>query len=161
MDRTRAEASALLDAALTLPAVVGTTPQVAGMTMGGLIAQMVIAEETRYAAAVSVVGHSSFCQADPWCREAQAGSWCDQWSGRYAPQSHPERYTERPLLFIDGGLDTDCPAAINAETVRLANAAGGTAEQFVDAAVGHGFSASMRERYTVWVIAHGPQFRTP
>ena len=48
------------------------------------------------------------------------------------------------MLFIDGGQDTDCPAAINAETVRLINEAGGQAEHFVDNAVGHEFSSNMR-----------------
>jgi hypothetical protein len=59
------------------------------------------------------------------------------------------------VLFIDGGLDTDCPAATNAETVRLINAGGGQAEQFVDTEVGHAFSPSMRARFVTWLIGHG------
>ena len=108
--------------------------------MGGLIAQMVFAENKEYVSMVSVVGRSSFYQADEWCRQAQAGSWCDGWCAQYATQSHPKRFTDRPLLFIDGALDTDCPAETNAETVRLINEEGGQAEHFVDPNFGHGFS---------------------
>ena len=65
-----------------------------------------------------------------------------------------DRFTDRPVLFIDGGQDTDCPAAINAETVRRINEAGGQAEHFVDSAVGHEFSSNMRDRYLDWMMAH-------
>ena len=58
------------------------------------------------------------------------------------------------VLFIDGGQDTDCPAAVNAETVRLINEAGGRAEHMVDDAEGHGFSPLMREHYLEWFVAH-------
>lgn len=152
MDKTRQEASALLDAALTLPGISPQRPQVAGVSMGGLIAQMVFAEEQRFVALLSVLGRSNFYQADEWCRQAQQGTWCDAWCAQYATQSHPARFVGRPVRFIDGGLDTDCPAAINAETVRLINAAGGQATHFVDPEAGHQFSPAMRSRYLEWVI---------
>ena len=155
MDRTRREAAALLDAVMALPESASHRPQVTGTSMGGLIAQMVFAENQAYAAMVSVVGRSSFFQADDWCRQAQRGTWCDAWCAEHATQSHPDRFTGRPLLFIDGGLDTDCPAATNAETVRLINAAGGQAEQFVDREAGHAFSPSMRRKFVDWVVGHG------
>ena len=155
MDRTRREAAALLDAVMALPESAPHRPQVTGTSMGGLIAQMVFAENQAYAAMVSVVGRSSFFQADDWCRQAQRGTWCDAWCAEHATQSHPDRFTGRPLLFIDGGLDTDCPAATNAETVRLINAAGGQAEQFVDREAGHAFSPSMRRKFVDWVVGHG------
>ena len=155
MDRTRREAAALLDAVMAMPESAPHRPQVTGMSMGGLIAQMVFAENQAYAAMVSVVGRSSFFQADDWCRQAQRGTWCDAWCAEHATQSHPDRFTGRPLLFIDGGLDTDCPAATNAETVRLINAAGGHAEQFVDREAGHAFSPSMRRKFVDWVVGHG------
>ena len=85
----------------------------------------------------------------------QRGTGSDDWCAKYATQSHPERFTDRPVLFIDGGLDTDCPAAINAETVRLINAGGGRAEHFVDQQVGHARSPSMRAKFVEWLIAHG------
>lgn len=156
-DRTRQEAPALLDAALALPRVSAIKPQVAGISMGGVIAQVIFAQEKRFGALVSVVGRSSFYQADAWCRRAQQGTWADEFCAEHATQSHPERFVDRPVLFIDGGLDTDCPAAINAETVQLINGAGGQAEHFVDDAEGHGFSAVMRDRYLAWVIAHSHQ----
>ena len=122
MDETRQEAGALFEAVMTLPYACARNPQVTGGSMGGLIAQMVFAENKEFISMVSVVGRSSFYQADEWCREAQSGSWCDDWCAEHATQSHPERFTDRPLLFIDGALDTDCPAETNAETVRLINA---------------------------------------
>ena len=122
--------------------------------MGGLIAQMVFADDRRFASLVSVVGRSSFYQADPWCRQAQEGTWADKWCGERATQSHPERLADRPVLFIDGGQDTDCPAAINAETVRLINDVGGQAEHFVDEHVGHDFSTAMRRKYVDWIRTH-------
>ena len=154
MDKTRQEAPALLDAALALPDISAKNPQVAGVSMGGLIAQMVFAEEKRYASLISVIGRSSFYQADAWCRQAQKGTWCDDWCAAYATQSHPERFVDRPVLFIDGGRDTDCPAETDARTVRLINGAGGQAEQFVDEEAGHEFSASMRARYVEWIVKH-------
>ncbi|MEM7538472.1 MAG: dienelactone hydrolase family protein [Chloroflexota bacterium] len=154
MDRTRQEAPALLNAALRLTNVSAQNPQVAGTSMGGLIAQMVFAQDERFASLVSIIGRSSFYQADEWCRKAQAGTWCDDWCAEYATQSHPERFVDRPVLFMDGGQDTDCPAEVDAETVRLINAAGGQAEQFVDDGVGHEFSAAMRTRYIEWILAH-------
>ncbi|MEM7126044.1 MAG: prolyl oligopeptidase family serine peptidase [Chloroflexota bacterium] len=154
MDRTRQEAPSLLDAALALPAVSSQNPQVTGVSMGGLIAQMVFAQDERFASLISVIGRSSFYQADEWCRQAQAGTWCDEWCAKYATQSHPERFVDRPLLFMDGGQDTDCPAAVNSETIRLINEAGGQAQHFVDEAVGHQFSPDMRERYIDWVAEH-------
>ena len=154
MNQTRQEAPALLDAALALPNVAAQNPQVTGVSMGGLIAQMVFAQEPRFASLISVIGRSSFYQADEWCRRAQAGTWCDDWCAEYATQSHPERFVDRPVLFMDGGQDTDCPATVNAETVRLINAAGGQTEQVIDGAVGHEFSPLMRERYLDWVVAH-------
>ena len=147
MDRTRREAPALFEAVLELPHGCATRPQVSGLSMGGLIAQMVFAENRSLASMVSVVGRSSFLQADEWCRQAQQGTWCDSWCAEHATQSQPGRFTDRPVLFIDGGLDTDCPAATNAETVRLINAHGGRAEHFVDAEVGHAFSPTMRARH--------------
>ena len=155
MDRTRREAPALFEAVLELPHGCATRPQVSGLSMGGLIAQMVFAENRALASMVSVVGRSSFLQADEWCRQAQQGTWCDSWCAEHATQSQPGRFTDRPVLFIDGGLDTDCPAATNAETVRLINAHGGRAEHFVDAEVGHAFSPTMRARYVSWLIGHG------
>ena len=154
MDRTRQEAAGLLEAVMALPGSSSRQPQVTGTSMGGLIAQMVFAENTAYVSMVSVVGRSSFFQADAWCRVAQQGTWSDAWCAQYATQSHPHRFTDRPLLFIDGGLDTDCPAATNAETVRLINAAGGRAEHFVDPEVGHAFSPPMRRRFVNWVTGH-------
>ena len=74
---------------------------------------------------------------------------------QYGTQSHPERFTDRPVLFIDGGLDTDCPASTNAETVRLINERGGRAEHFVDQQVGHARSPSMRARLVDWLVSHG------
>ena len=153
MDKTRGEASDLLEAASNLDGVSRDKPHVSGLSMGGLIAQMVFSENQNYASMISVVGRSSFYQADEWCRRAQEGTWADEWCGAHATQSHPERFADRPLLFIDGGLDTDCPASVNAETVRLINNAGGRAEHFVDGSVGHAFSASMRERFVTWITS--------
>jgi len=155
MDRTRQEALELFDAVMALSFVSPDKPQVCGTSMGGLIAQMVFAENRAFASMVSIVGRSSFFQADAWCRQAQRGTWCDEWCDEYATQLHPERFTDRPVLFIDGGLDTDCPAATNAETVRLINERGGRAEQFVDTEVGHARSQAMRARFVAWLIAHG------
>lgn len=155
MDRTRQEAAALFDAVMALPFSCDSRPQVAGGSMGGLIAQMVFAENKAFVSMVSVVGRSSFYQADEWCRAAQQGSWPDDWCAKYATQSHPERFCDRPVLFIDGGLDTDCPAAVNAETARLINARGGQAEHFVDLNAGHGFSPLMRRKFLDWLAAHG------
>jgi len=130
--------------------------------MGGLIAQMVFAENSEFVSLASVVGRSSFYQADEWCRRAQAGTWCDDWCAEFATQSHPERFVDRPVLFIDGALDTDCPSAVNAETTRLINAAGGQAEHFVDPDFGHGFSTPMREKFVDWLLAHGqPPLHNP
>lgn len=151
MEKTRQEAPPLLEAALSIGGVSSHDPKVGGVSMGGLIAQMVFADDRRFASMVSVVGRSSFYQADPWCRQAQEGTWADAWCGEYATQSHPERFADRPVLFIDGGKDTDCPAAVNAETVRLINDAGGQAEHFVDENVGHDFSTAMRRKYVDWV----------
>ena len=155
MDKTRQEARDLFEAIMALPCASARNPQVSGGSMGGLIAQMVFAENKEFISMVSVVGRSSFYQADAWCREAQAGSWCDDWCAEYATQSHPERFTDRPVLFIDGALDTDCPAAINAETVRLINSLGGRAEHYVDPDFGHGFSPPMREKLVDWLVCHG------
>jgi len=154
MERTRQEGSALLDAVLGLPYVSAAGPQVGGASMGGLIAQMVFAEEKRYVSMTSIVGRSSFYQADEWCRRAQVGTWCDEWCAEFATQSHPERFIDRPVLFMDGGEDTNCPAAVNAETVRLINAAGGAAEHFVESGFGHGFSEAMQARYIAWLVKH-------
>ncbi|HCN07380.1 MAG TPA: hypothetical protein DIT01_05565 [Lentisphaeria bacterium] len=154
MDRTRQEASRLLDAVLELPFCSSTRPQVGGVSMGGLIAQMVFAEEKRYATLTSIVGRSSFYQADEWCRRAQAGTWCDDWCAAFATQSHPERFVDRPVLFIDGGDDPDCRPEIDAETVRLINAAGGAAAHFVEAGYGHGISPVMTARFTAWLVQH-------
>ncbi len=154
MDKTRQEAPALMEAALALPDVSEDRPQVAGVSMGGLIAQTVFAQDRRFVSLVSVIGRSSFYQADAWCRRAQVGTAADEWCAEHATQAHPERFVDRPVLFIDGGQDTDCPAAVNAETVRLINEAGGRAEHTVDDAEGHGFSPLMRERYLEWVVAH-------
>ena len=154
MDRTRQEAAGLLEAVMALPNSSSGQPQVTGTSMGGLIAQMVFAENKAYVSMVSVVGRSSFFQADEWCRQAQRGTWCDDWCAEYATQSHADRFTDRPVLFIDGGLDTDCPAATNAETVRLINAGGGQAEHFVDPEVGHAFSPIMRRKFVDWVTGH-------
>ena len=155
MDRTRAEAPALFEAVMALPFSSARNPQVCGSSMGGLIAQMVFAENSSYVSMVSIVGRSSFFQADEWCRQAQQGTWCDDWCAEYGTQSHPDRYTDRPVLFIDGGLDTDCPASTNAETVRLINDRGGQAEHFVDPEVGHARSPSMRAKFVDWLITHG------
>jgi pimeloyl-ACP methyl ester carboxylesterase len=153
-NQTRLEAPALLDAALALPNTTAMNPQVTGISMGGVIAQLVFAQDKRWASLVSIVGRSSFYQADPWCRKAQEGTWCDAFCAEHATQSHPERFVDRPLLFLDGGQDTDCPAATNTETVRLINNAGGQAQQYIDESVGHNFSPSMKQRYMTWVIAH-------
>ena len=153
-ERTRQEAPALLDAALELPNVSAVKPQVAGGSMGGIIAQLVFAQEKRFAALVSVVGRSSFYQADEWCLRAQVGTLADAWCAENATQSHPDRFVDRPVLFIDGGQDTDCPPAVNAETVRLINEAGGQAEHFVDEEAGHGGSPAKSKRYIEWIIAH-------
>ena len=155
MDRTRAEAPALFDAAMALPFSAARNPQVCGTSMGGLIAQMVFAENKVCASMVSIVGRSSFYQADEWCRQAQRGTWSDDWCAEYATQLHPQRFADRPVLFIDGGLDTDCPAAVNAQTVHLINEQGGNAEHFVDPDVGHARSPSMRARFIDWLITHG------
>ena len=154
MDKTRQEAAALLQAVMALPYSSQGQPQVTGTSMGGLIAQMVFAENKAYVALVSIVGRSGFFQADEWCRQAQQGTWCDAWCAEYATQSHPERFTDRPLLFIDGGLDTDCPATTNAETVRLINALDGRAEQFVDQEADHTFSPHMRRTFVDWLLIH-------
>ena len=155
MDKTRREAAVLFDAVMALPGISDRSPQVTGGSMGGLIAQMVFAEIKAFVSMVSVVGRSSFYQADEWCRQAQGGTWCDDWCAKYATQSHPERFSDRPLLFIDGGLDTDCPAETNAETVRLINDRGGMAKHFVDRDSGHGFSPPMRANFVDWLVAHG------
>lgn len=154
MENTRKEASELLEAAMTMQGVAHRSPHVSGLSMGGLIAQMVFADEPRYESMISIVGRSSFFQADEWCRRAQMGTPADEWCRMNATQSHPERFTDRPILFIDGGLDTDCPASVNAETVRLVNEAGGRAEHYVDGSVGHAFSADMRARYVEWINAY-------
>ena len=155
MDQTRREAPGLLDASLGLPNVTPQRPQVAGVSMGGVIAQMVFAESRPFVSLVSVVGRSSFYQADPWCRRAQAGTWADAWCAQHATQSHAERFTDRPLLFIDGAKDTDCPPDVDAQTVKLINQRKGKAEQFVDLASGHAFSPTMRRRMVDWLVAHG------
>ena len=155
MDRTRAEGKALFEAVMALPYSSASNPQVCGSSMGGLIAQMVFAENSSLVSMVSIVGRSSFFQADEWCRQAQRGTWCDDWCAEYGTQSHPERFADRPVLFIDGGLDTDCPASTNAETVRLINERGGQAEHFVDPEVGHARSPSMLARFVDWMIRHG------
>ncbi len=155
MDKTRQEAGALFEAVMALPYASARNPQVTGGSMGGLIAQMVFAENSAFVSLISVVGRSSFYQADEWCRQAQAGAWPDDWCAEYATQSHPERFTDRPLLFIDGALDTDCPAATNAETVRLINNLGGQAEHFIDPDFGHGFSSPMRAKFIEWLLTHG------
>ena len=155
MDETRQEAGALFEAVMTLPYASARNPQVTGGSMGGVIAQMAFAENSAFVSMISVVGRSSFYQADEWCRQAQAGTWCDDWCAEYATQSHPERFADRPLLFIDGALDTDCPAEVNAETVRRINELGGRAEHFVDTDFGHGFSGPMRARFVEWLVAHG------
>ena len=154
MERTRQEGGALLDAVLGLPYVSAVRPQVGGVSMGGFIAQMVFAEEKRYMSMTSIVGRSSFYQADEWCRRAQAGTWCDEWCAEFATQSHPERFIDRPVLFMDGEKDAGCPPAVNAETVRLINAAGGVAEHFVEPGFGHGFSEAMQARYIAWLVKH-------
>ena len=159
MDKTRQEAAALLEAVMALPYSSSRQPQVTGTSMGGLIAQMVFAENKAYVSLVSVVGRSGFFQADEWCRQAQQGTWCDAWCAEHATQSHPGRFADRPLLFIDGGLDTDCPAATNAETVRLINALGGQAEHFVDQEAAHTFSPDMRRKFVDWVLSHGQPAR--
>jgi dipeptidyl aminopeptidase/acylaminoacyl peptidase len=153
-DLTREEAPGLMDAALALPNVSAVNPQVAGGSMGGIVAQMVFAQDKRFVALVSVVGRSSFYQADAWCRRAQEGTWANTWAAEKATQSHPERFVDRPVLFIDGGQDTDCPPAINAETVRLINEAGGQAEHFVDEEAGHGGSPAKSKRFHDWIVAH-------
>ena len=155
MDKTRQEAAALNEGVMALPYSSERNPQVAGGSMGGLIAQMVFAENKAFVSMVSVVGRSSFYLADEWCRRAQQGSWCDDWCAEYATQSHPECFADRPALFIDGGLDTDCPAIVNAETVRLINALDGQAEHFVDLNSGHGFSPLMRTKFVDWLVRHG------
>ncbi|MDE2856143.1 MAG: prolyl oligopeptidase family serine peptidase [Chloroflexota bacterium] len=155
MDKTRQEAANLFDAVMALPFSSARDPQVTGGSMGGLIAQMAFAENKAFVSLVSVVGRSSFYQADEWCRRAQAGSWCDDWCAEYATQSHPERFTDRSVLFIDGAQDTDCPPAVNAETVRLINERGGSAEHFVDPDFGHGFSQPMRDKFVDWLVARG------
>lgn len=155
MDKTRQEAPTLFEAVMNLPFSSARNPQVTGGSMGGLIAQMVFAENKEFVTMVSVVGRSSFYQADEWCRQAQAGAWPDDWCAQYSTQSHSERFTERPLLFIDGALDTDCPAETNAETVRLINSLGGQAEHFVDPDFGHGFSPPMRAKFVDWLVEHG------
>ncbi len=155
MDETRQEAGALFEAVMTLPYASRRNPQVTGGSMGGLIAQMVFAENKAFSSMASVVGRSSFYQADEWCRHAQRGAWCDDWCAEYATQSHPERFADRPVLFIDGALDTDCPTEVNAETVRRINELGGQAEHFFDPDFGHGFSGLMRARFVEWLVAHG------
>ncbi|NQZ71017.1 MAG: dienelactone hydrolase family protein [Lentisphaeria bacterium] len=154
MDKTAKEIPALLDAALAVPGISQVNPQLMGISMGGVIAQQAMAHEKRFTSMVSVIGRSSFYQADDWCREAQKGTWCDDWCEANAPLLHPERYSDRPLLFLDGGQDTDCPAAINKETVDKINALGGQASQFVDDAVGHAFSESMKAECLQWLKKH-------
>jgi hypothetical protein len=61
---------------------------------------------------------------------------------------------DRPVLFMDGEKDAGCPPAVNAETVRLINAAGGAAEHFVESGFGHGFSEAMQARYIDWLVKH-------
>jgi len=120
--------------------------------MGGLIAQLVALELDTCAKVTSLIGRSSFHQADEWCRRAQAGTWCEAWCDQRAPLAHPERYQDVPILFIDGGLDTDCPAAINAETVRRINGSGGHACQFVDPDAGHQITEKMLSAFSRWVL---------
>ncbi len=154
MERTRQEGVALLDAVLGLPYFSAARPQVGGVSMGGMIAQMVFAEEKRYVSMSSVVGRSSFYQLDEWLCRTRAGTGCDEWCAEFATQPHPERFIDRPVLFMDGTEDASCPPAVNAETVRLINAAGGAAEHFVDSGVGHDFSEAMQERYIAWLVKH-------
>ncbi|MBA3710621.1 MAG: alpha/beta fold hydrolase [Planctomycetes bacterium] len=167
MEQARGEAGPLLDAALALPGIAPTYACVAGVSMGGVIAQLAFASEPRFAALVSVIGRSSLHQADPWCRDAQRGTWCERWCDQQAPSGHPERFGERPVLFVDGGLDDDCPAAINAETVARINAAGGRAEHSVDPACGHDYSESMQDSVRTWIrgqvsaaILHACRYRS-
>ena len=95
MDKTRQEAASLFEAVMALHFAADRDPQVTGGSMGGLIAQMIFAENKNFASMVSVVGRSSFFQADEWCRQAQRGAWCDDWCATYATQSHPERFADR------------------------------------------------------------------
>ena len=99
MDKTRQEAADLFDAVMALPFASARDPQVTGGSMGGLIAQMVFAENSEFVSLVSVVGRSSFYQADEWCRRAQAGSWCDDWCAEYATQTHPRALHRPPRLI--------------------------------------------------------------
>ena len=156
MDKTRQEALSLFEAVMTLPYSSSLNPQVTGSSMGGLIAQMVFAENKSYTSMVSIVGRSSFYQADEWCRKAQQGTWCDNWCAENATQLHPYRFKDRPLLFIDGGLDVESPAETNAKTVSLINALEGQAEHFVDEEAGHEISTKMWKKLIDWLINHSP-----
>ena len=60
MDNTRQEAGALFEAVMTLPYASARNPQVTGGSMGGVIAQMVFAENSAFVSLISVVGRSSF-----------------------------------------------------------------------------------------------------
>ena len=68
MDKTRQEARGLFESVMALPYASARNPQVTGGSMGGVIAQMVFAENSAFASMISVVGRSSFYQADAWCQ---------------------------------------------------------------------------------------------
>ncbi len=152
MEQARLESRTLIAAALTrfpeLPAEI----RVSGSSMGGLIAQMVLLEWETCRRGLSLIGRSSFHQADPWCCKAQAGTWAEAWCEARAPQLHPERYRERDLLFLDGGKDTDCPAATNADTVARILAVGGSAAQMVDPDAGHQLSPPLLAAFKRWLL---------
>ena len=90
MDKTRQEAADLFDAVMALPFSSGAQPASYRRLHGRLDrADGLRRESSEFVSLVSVVGRSSFYQADEWCRRAQAGSWCDDWCAEYATQSHP------------------------------------------------------------------------
>jgi dienelactone hydrolase len=151
MDQARQESRKLLDGVFALPFVSKDKPVVSGVSMGALIAQLVFAENRRLSALISVVGRSSFLQFDPWCRQAQRGSWADAWCAKHATQKRPKRFADRPVLFLDGGKDPLCPPAVNAKTVKLINRARGMVRQVVDRKAGHCFSERMRREFIDWI----------
>lgn len=156
MEAARRESPGLCRAIFTQLGLPALEVRVSGISMGGLIAQLVLLELPECREGLSILGRSSFHQADPWCRQAQKGTEWEAWCDRHAPLSNPERYRDRRLRFLDGGRDSDCPAEINRATVGKIRGAGGDASQWVDPDAGHLVSAAMRERFAQWLAAGLP-----
>ena len=84
MDETRAEASALFDAAMALPYSSARNPQVCGTSMGGLIAQMIFAENKAFVSMVSNCRAARvFTRPMTGVGRPQRGTGSDDWCAKY------------------------------------------------------------------------------